>query len=261
MLSCKSRQERLIPFMLLTTVAIVITTAILVQAADELPDIPLVFVKGGCFDMGDTFGDGGSDEKPVHQVCVDDFYMGKYEVTREQWQAVMGNNSSSMTHSKTYPVDSVSWNDASEFFKRLNARTGLKWRMPTEAEWEYTARSGGKKQKYPGFSDEGSVEDYAWQDVNSGGKPHPVGEKKPNELGLYDMAGNVWEWVQDRYDRDYYRLSPKMDPKGDPFGVNRIIKGGSALKSAGALRASYRDYVAPETRGACFGLRLVMSAD
>jgi sulfatase modifying factor 1 len=232
----------------------------LATAVDKIPEVPIVFVKGGCFEMGDTFGDGGIDEKPVHQVCLDDFYIGKFEVTQEQWEKVMGNNPSQIKKGGNYPVENVSWDDAGEFARRLGRMTGLKWRLPTEAEWEYAARSGGKKLKFAGTSDERRLDDYAWHEGNADGVTHPVGEKKPNGLGLYDMSGNVWEWVQDRYDRDYYRQSAHKNPKGDPFGINRILKGGSARTGVGFLRASYRDYVAPDTRGACFGLRLALSA-
>ncbi|HEX9023766.1 MAG TPA: SUMF1/EgtB/PvdO family nonheme iron enzyme [Geobacteraceae bacterium] len=229
-------------------------------AAGKIPEIPIVFVKGGCFDMGDNFGDGGLDEKPVHRVCLNDFYMGRYEVTQEEWEAIMGSNPSRFKSGGKFPVDNVNWNECREFVRRLREVTGLKWRLPTEAEWEYAAKSGGRKQKFAGTDKEADLGDLAWHDGNSGMKPHPVGEKKPNGLGLYDMSGNVWEWVADRYDRDYYRQSPVDNPKGDPFGVNRIVRGGSAQSARGFLRTSYRDYLAPETRGACFGLRLALSA-
>lgn len=231
-----------------------------VMAADKIPEVPIVFVKGGCFEMGDTFGDGGIDEKPTHQVCLDDFYIGKFEVTQEQWERVMNGNPSKFKKGGNYPAENVSWDDAREFIRRLSGLTGLKWRLPSEAEWEYAARSGGKKEQFAGSDKGQNPDDYAWYDGNSGDCTHPVGEKKPNGLGLYDMSGNVWEWVQDRYDRDYYRQSPHKNPKGDPFGLNRILKGGSAGTGKGFLRATYRDYVAPDTRGALFGLRLALSA-
>ncbi len=230
------------------------------HAGGKTPEIPIVFVKGGCFLMGDNFGDGGIDEKPVHRVCVDDFYMGKYAVTQEEWKKVMGDNPSPFRQGGKYPVESISWNDAQEFIHRLRKISGLKWRLPTEAEWEYAARSGGKKERYAGTDNEAELDAYAWHDGNSEMIVHPVGEKKPNGIGLYDMSGNVWQWVQDRYDRDYYRQSPSDNPKGDPFGVNRIVRGGSALVNRGFLRLSYRDYLAPEYRGACFGFRLALSA-
>jgi formylglycine-generating enzyme required for sulfatase activity len=223
-----------------------------------IPPIPVVAVKGGCFQMGDTFGGGGQDEKPVHQVCVDDFSMGKYEVTQEQWQAVMGTNPSQFALGGQYPVERVSWHDAQLFILRLNRLGDMKWRLPTEAEWEYAARSGGKKQRFAGAGEGENPDEYAWYAANSGMKTHPVGTRKPNDLGLYDMSGNVWEWVRDRYDREYYRQSASRNPTGDPFGVNRIMRGGAAVESQGYLRTSYRDYVAPNMRGDLFGLRLVL---
>jgi formylglycine-generating enzyme required for sulfatase activity len=206
--------------------------------------------------MGDTFGDGGSDEKPVHEVCVADFRIGTYEVTQEQWQAVMGNNPSKFKNGGQYPVDNISWNDAQDFIRSLNEVSGQKWRLPTEAEWEFAARGRGLKQRFSGTSSAEYLQDYAWYEVNSDLKTHPVGTRKPNGLGLYDMSGNVLEWCADRYDRHYYRQSPLNNPKGDPFGINRSLRGGSASTSRGLQRTSYRDYVAPTVRGDLFGLRL-----
>jgi formylglycine-generating enzyme required for sulfatase activity len=209
--------------------------------------------------MGDVFNSGGADERPAHEVCVGDFSIARYPVTQGEWVSVMGTNPSQYRGRDDLPVENVSWNDAQAFIKALTERTGRKWRLPTEAEWEYAARSGGKKQKYPGTSEEAKIEDYAWQESNSGLKTHPVGTRKPNDLGIYDMAGNVWQWVQDRYDRDYYRQSPRQNPKGDPFGVNRILKGGSVYQQATFLRVSYRDYQDPEKRANCVGFRLALS--
>ena len=138
----------IIALLLLVTLAASPATAL-----DKIPEVPIVFVKGGCFEMGDTFGDGGIDEKPAHQVCLDDFYMGKFVVTQEQWEAVMGNNPSQFKKGGKYPVENVSWDDAREFTRRLSGLTGLKWRLPTEAEWEYAARSGGKREKFAGTVD------------------------------------------------------------------------------------------------------------
>jgi len=228
------------------------------RADGALPEIPVVAVKGGCFQMGDTFGDGGLDEKPVHEVCVDDFLIGRYEVTQDQWQAVMGSNPSRIKAGGQYPVDNLSWDDARDFIRRLNEKSSRKWRLPTEAEWEYAARSGGQKQRFAGTDSREKLDDYTWNDNNSDMKSHPVGTKQPNGLGLYDMSGNVWEWCADRYDRIYYRQSPRNNPKGDPFGINRTMRGGSASSVQGFLRASYRDYVAPNVRGDMFGLRLAL---
>jgi formylglycine-generating enzyme len=228
--------------------------------AGDAAAIDLVQVKGGCFRMGDIFDSGGADERPAHEVCVADFSLGRYPVTQREWKSVMGSNPSQYRGDEL-PVENVSWNDAQAFAKALSVRTGRKWRLPTEAEWEYAARGAGKEQKYPGTSREAELEQFAWLDSNSGLKTHPVGTRKPNDLGLYDMAGNVWQWVQDRYDRDYYRQSPRLNPKGDPFGANRILKGGSVYQEAGFLRVSYRDYQDPEKRGNCVGMRLALSED
>ncbi len=228
------------------------------RSGDALPEIPVVPVKGGCFEMGDTFGDGGLDEKPAHRVCVDDFLIGKFEVTQEQWLAVMGSNPSKFRGDGQLPVESVSWNDAREFIKRLNGKSNRNWRLPTEAEWEYAARSGGLKQRFSGTDSKENLDRHAWHSGNSGLTTHPVGTREPNGLGLFDMSGNVWEWCSDRYDRNYYKESLINNPKGDPFGVNRIIRGGSADANQGFQRASYRDYVAPDLQGAQFGLRLVL---
>jgi formylglycine-generating enzyme required for sulfatase activity len=249
--------QRGVLIQLCTVTLLVLSIPPACPAAGTLPDIPVVAVKGGCFEMGDTFGDGGRDEKPVHKVCVDDFRIAKYEVTQELWQAVMGSTPSGIKSNGQYPVDNVSWNDAREFIRLLNIKSSLKWRLPTEAEWEYAARSGGMKQRYTGTNSIENLTDYAWFDNNSDMTTHPVGTRKPNGLGLHDMSGNVWEWCEDRYDRDYYKQSPTNNPKGDPFGINRILRGGSARAKSGFQRASYRDYVAPTVRGDLFGFRLV----
>ncbi len=228
------------------------------------PGIEMVYVKGGCYQMGDTFGDGNSDEKPVHEVCPDDFYIGKYEVTQGQWKAIMGNNPSYFKDcGDNCPVEQVSWNDAQEFIRKLNQRTKNnpqapfgkgEFRLPTEAEWEYAARSGGKSEKYSGGNDIDSV---AWYNSNSGSKTHPVGQKKPNGLGLYDMSGNVWEWVNDWYGS--YSSGSQNNPKGLSSGPGRVARGGSWLYSARFVRASSRNFFTPDFRGYFLGFRLAGS--
>ena len=228
------------------------------QGAD-IPVIKTVAVTGGCFMMGDDVGIGGYDERPTHEVCVDDFRMGVYEVTEGQWLAVM--RSDLPLHSvrgPAFPASGVSWADARDFIKRLNRLSALKYRLPTEAEWEYAARSGGKQQLYAGSNDEKSLGDFACSRVSCDGNLLPVGQKKPNDLGLYDMSGNEWEWVQDRYDPYYYRQSPKNNPQGDPFGINRILRGGSSDSVNGQLRTSYREYLAPTVRRDGVGFRLLL---
>ena len=136
----------------------------------------------------------------IREVCVDDLYLGKYEVTQGQWKSIMGSNPSIFKDcGENCPVEDVSWDDAKEFINLLNKKTGKKYRLPYEAEWEYAARSGGKNEVWAGTSDEKELKDYAWYGANSGKRPHPVGQKKPNSLGIYDMSGNVWEWMEDKY--------------------------------------------------------------
>ncbi len=224
-------------------------------------DANMVAVKGGCYQMGDTFGDGFSAAKPVHQVCVSSFKMGKYEVTQEQWLAVMGNNPSHFAEcGLKCPVEQVSWNDIQDFLSRLNAATGKRYRLPTEAEWEYAARSGGKSEKWAGTSSESSLGNYAWYDANSGKKTHPVGQKQPNGLGLYDMSGNVWEWCSDWYDENYYSSSPKQNPPGPSSGKYRVLRGGSWYYSASNARAANRSLSAPDDRLYSNGFRVVLPA-
>jgi formylglycine-generating enzyme required for sulfatase activity len=237
-----------------------IVTLLAIQArAASVPDIKTAFVKGGCFQMGDLYGDGGYDEKPVHEVCVDNFSLGIFEVTEAQWQEVMGSDIQlKYLRGPSYPATGVSWNDAREFIIRLNRLSGLKYRLPTEAEWEYAARSGGRQQKYSGTNDEKILGDYACSKLSCADSPSPAGRRVPNDLGIYDMSGNAWEWVQDRYDPYYYRQSPRNNPQGDPFGVNRILRGGASDSVNGQLRTTYREYVAPATRRDGVGFRLLL---
>ncbi|MBI5238079.1 MAG: SUMF1/EgtB/PvdO family nonheme iron enzyme [Deltaproteobacteria bacterium] len=230
---------------------------------DSLPE-GMVLVKGGCFEMGDDSVEGLSDEDLphvtlVHVVCVGGFYMGKYEVTQRQWTEVMGNNPSYFKSCFECPVESVSWNDVQKFLDKLNRKDGKNYRLPTEAEWEYAARSRGKRARYPGTDNEGEFGDYGWYFDNSDMKTHPVGQKKPNELGLYDMSGNVWEWVQDWYGEDYYRTSPRDDPKGPESGEYRALRG--AAWSCGLLssRVSSRNYAPPDDWDSLRGFRFVRS--
>jgi formylglycine-generating enzyme required for sulfatase activity len=227
--------------------------------ATAIPEIRTALVAGGCFLMGDRSGEGGYDEKPVHEVCIDDFRLGVYEVTEVQWQEVMGNDLPlRFTRGPAYPAAGTSWNDAREFITRLNTLSGLRYRLPTEAEWEFAARSGGGEQKYSGTNAEKILANYACGKLSCAGTTLPVGQKQPNDLGLYDMSGNAWEWVQDRYDPHYYRQSPKKNPQGDPFGINRILRGGASDSVNGQLRTSYREYLAPNTRRDGIGFRLLL---
>jgi len=229
---------------------------------DPTTGIEMVYVKGGCYQMGNTFDEpsieDAPEERPVHKVCVDDFYIGKYEVTQGQWKSVMESNPSiDNSCGDNCPVDVVSWNDAQDFISRLNRRSGgSSYRLPTEAEWEYAAKSGGKKEKYAGGNDVGSV---AWYNENSGGKTIPVGAKAPNGLGIYDMSGSVWEWTNDWYGSDYYSSSPGNNPAGPGSGVDRVVRGGCRTGEAYNMRTTRRNAYSPDTRRSSLGFRLLMA--
>jgi formylglycine-generating enzyme required for sulfatase activity len=228
---------------------------------EQVVGAELVFVKGGCFQMGTPFdAPGGPEEKPAHEVCVSDFYIGRYEVTQGQWIAIMGSNpSTDKTCGSDCPVETVSWNDAQEFIAKVNARNGGgsapgRYRLPTEAEWEYAARSGGKDEKYPGRGDDvGSV---GWY-IGNATRIHRVGTKAPNGLGLYDMSGNVWEWTGDWYAETYYASSPHENPVGPTSGDRRVARGGSYGNDPFDLRTSYRNFLPPDYRSGSKGFRLV----
>ncbi len=185
----------------------------------------MVYVEGGTFLMGtnEDYPDDYSENKPAHLVTLSDFYIGKYEVTQELWQAVMGKNPSEFKNNSQKPVENVSWNDCQKFLKKLNKLTGRNFRLPTEAEWEYAARGGNRSKdyKYAGSND---LDEVAWNGNNSGYMTHPVGQKSPNELGLYDMSGNVMEWCQD-WDGTY-SSELQTNPQGPSSGSARITRGG-----------------------------------
>ena len=217
----------------------------------------MVFVKGGTFTMGAT-AEQGSDaydwEKPTHSVTVSDYYIGKYEVTQAQWRAVMGSNPSKFTGDNN-PVEKVSWNDIQEFIKKLNAQTGKRFRLPTEAEWEYAARGGNQSKGYK-YSGSNNISEVAWYGGNSSSKTHPVGQKAPNELGIYDMTGNVDEWCQDWYGS--YSRSSQTNPKGPSSGSSRVLRGGNWDGGARFCCVSNRDFRNPSTRSNHVGFRLVL---
>jgi formylglycine-generating enzyme len=239
----------------------VVATAAGAMLKDSVTGMEFVFVKGGCYQMGDTFGYGRGDDKPVHEVCVDDFYMGKYEVTQGEWKEIMENNPSGFRNcGDRCPVESVSWNDAQGFISRLNQKTQKKFRLPTEAEWEYAARSGGKKEKWSGTSSQSELGEYAWVAWGSEQRTHPVGEKRPNGLGLYDMTGNVREWCADWYGEDYYQNSPKDNPLGPANRKYRVFRGGSWIDDPAYTRAQFRYWLDPATRSGVTGFRLVLPA-
>ncbi len=223
---------------------------------DSVTGMEFVYVQCGCFEMGDTFGDGDSNEKPVHTVCLDNFYMGKYEVTQAEWQKIMGSNPSYFKGERR-PVEEVSWNDAQKFIKKLNSQSGKKFALPGEAQWEYAARSGGKKEKYAGGNEPDAV---AWYDSNSGGETHEVGLKAPNGLGLYDMSGNVREWCQDSWHSDYDGAPADGSAWVEEGGSLRVVRGGSWSSLPGRLRAAYRYWGRAVFRISVLGFRLVLPA-
>ena len=222
----------------------------------------MVPVEGGTFTMGATSEQGinaESDEKPTHQVTLSDYYIGETEVTQALWQAVMGDNPSYFKGDLQRPVEYVSWNDCQKFIKKLNALTGRNFRLPTEAEWEYAARGGNKSKgyKYAGSNTIGNV---AWYESNSKSKTHPVKGKQANELGLYDMSGNVYEWCSDWYDSSYYSSSPTTNPTGPATGSRRVFRGGCWYDFAWICRVSNRFDLTPGFRGDYLGLRLAVGS-
>ena len=241
----------------------------------DLPKTEMVFVQGGTFTMGCTDEQGSdceSDEKPAHQVTLSDYYIGKYEVTQGLWKKVMGNNPSNFKYcGDDCPVENVSWNDCQEFINKLNQLTGKRFRLPTEAEWEYAARGGNKASYQTKYAGSNALGEVAWNDENSdvnysGGYEykgrklgtHTVGTKKPNALGIYDMSGNVWEWCNDWFGD--YSSGGVMNPKGASTGSDRVIRGGSWDYGGNDYRVSGRNYDYPSGSSYHDGIRLVFSS-
>jgi len=235
---------------------------------EPLTGMKFVWVEGNCFQMGQSKKERGqivaelgeerykkffNDELPVHEVCVDSFWMGKYEVTQGQWQKIMDSNPSNFKLGDDFPVEQVSWNDVQGFVKKLNQKGGKSFRLPTEAEWEFAARGNKLNEKFSGGDD---VDAVAWYKGNSSKTTHRVGTKKPNGFGLYDMSGNVWEWCADWYYGKYYSVSQRNNPQGPPSGTDRMGRGGSWGDSPSYVRVSYRDWSGPDKRDAYLGFRL-----
>ncbi len=220
----------------------------------KLPPIHMVLVKGGCFQMGDWTEEGDEDERPAHEVCVSDFYIADTVVTRGLYYTVMDLREPPKDPDK--PVTFVNYVQALRFIGALNAITKGFYRLPTEAEWEYAARNRGKNEIWPGLDNEAELKDYAWFADNSNNEVHPVKQKKPNALGLYDMAGNVWQWTEDFFGFDFYKKSPKRDPLNDGFSQWRTIRGGSAVDNAFKLRTTYRYALEPAFKSSTLGFRI-----
>ncbi|WP_282783136.1 formylglycine-generating enzyme family protein, partial [Phaeodactylibacter xiamenensis] len=224
----------------------------------------MVHIPDGTFWMGwkdeARDGEGYDDEKPCHEVSLSAYYFGKYLVTQAQWKAVMGNNPSYFEGCPNCPVEQVSWDDVQEFIKKLNAKTGEKYRLPTEAEWEYAARGGARsaEDKYL-ISGSNDLDEVGWYKDNSRGKTHPVGQKQPNQLGLFDMSGNVWEWVQDCWHENYNGALRDGDAwlegsNGDCS--RRVLRGGSWYDESRYSRIAYRFGYYPSYRIYYYGFRL-----
>lgn len=238
------------------------------KPTDSATNMEFVFVKGGCYQMGE------GSYNTAHEVCVDDFYMGKYEVTQGQWKAIMRKNPSYFKDcGDNCPVEQVSWHDANAFISKLNQKAGNDiYRLPTEAEWEYAAKSKGKNEKWAGTNNEPEIADYGWYKSNSGGKTQQVGQKKPNSFGLFDMSGNVMEWVKDGYHKNAYTKHVKHNPINS-FGdfdlqekpgsarmiplTTCVLRGGSWNDKQYYIRTSVRFNDLPDNTDKTYGFRLV----
>jgi len=222
-------------------------------------EFKMIYVEGGTFMMGATIEQGNEvyeDEMPIHKVSLSDYYIGETVVTQELWKAVMGNNPSRFKGDGNLPVERVSWYDAQEFVAKLSRLTGRAFRLPTEAEWEYSAR-GGKKSRGYKYSGSDNIDEVAWYDDNSGGETHPVKGKKANELGLYDMSGNVWEWCNDWFGD--YSGEAQNNPQGPNTGSSRVNRGGSWYGDAKYCRVSLRNIFTPSDRSNRLGFRVVLA--
>ena len=215
----------------------------------------MIFVQGGTFQMGSN--NNYDNEKPIHSVTVGNFYMGKYEVTQKQWRDIMGSDPLELNFKgcNDCPVEGVSWNDIQEYLQKLIKKTGKKYRLPTEAEWEYAARGGNQAKDFK-YSGSNTVGDVAWYFLNSDNKTHQVGKKQANELGFFDMSGNVYEWCSDWYNKEYYRNSPSRNPKGSTTGNYRVIRGGSLINYDFVCRVAYRNNINPANRNINVGFRI-----
>jgi sulfatase modifying factor 1 len=235
----------------------------------------MILVQGGPFLMGSK--DGGSGERPAHQVALNNFYIGKFEVTQEEWCAIMGKNPSFWVGAKS-PVESINWYEAVEYCNQRSRMEGLTpcysgngdsmicnfeadgYRLPTEAEWEYASRGGATSGNYK-YSGSDNLDEVGWYTKNSTFKNEPVGQKKANELGIHDMSGNLWEWCWDWYDREFYKKSPYQNPHGPSSGLRRVMRGGCTINSEEFVQTTYRGCSKPNYLSRSLGLRLVRNAE
>jgi formylglycine-generating enzyme required for sulfatase activity len=216
----------------------------------------VVYVQGGTFIMGCTNEQSGCDaDESAHSVTLSNFSIGKYEVTQAQWKAVMGGSNPAYFKGDKSPIEQVSWNDIQGFIRKLNAATGKRYRLPTEAEWEYAARGGNATKSYR-YSGDDAIGNIAWYEGNSKSTTHPVGTKSPNELGICDMSGNVWEYCSDWYGA--YSSTAQTNPPGPANGTVRVLRGGSWGNETARCRVASRTAVRPDDRGSKGGFRLVL---
>jgi formylglycine-generating enzyme required for sulfatase activity len=219
---------------------------------ETIGGIEFVYIPAGNFILGSPDGEGNDNEHPRHRIELNGFWIGKYEVTQTQWSNVLGRNPS-YRKGNDMPVEKVSWNDCQEFCRKFNTKYGANIRFPTEAEWEYAYRAGSTTKYYWGNSIDG---DYTWHSGNSDNQTHPVGQKKPNNWGLYDMTGNVWEWCQDWFKDDYYAISPVNNPEcTNNNNGNKILRGGSYFNNDDYCRSSFRNYGPPSLIRPVIGFR------
>jgi len=252
------REPKLFVAILITVFAVTSSVPVAISQSTtpitNAAGITFVAIQPGEFMMGCSRGDADciAPEQPSHRVRITrPFEIGAHEVTQRQWQAVMGSNPSYFK-GEDLPVERVNWNDIQTFLGKLNAANdGFLYRLPTEAEWEYAARAGNAAATY------GELRDVAWFDANSEKMPHERGGKRPNAWGLYDMLGNVYEWVQDFFAVDYYAASPESDPPGPTSGKTHVIRGGSWAASGMQLRVSYRVQLEPFSTNPTIGFRCV----
>lgn len=228
------------------------------QAAANAIVSSMLSIEGGTFVMGNN--KSPSADETEHPVLVNSFLMGRYEVTQEQWEGIMGENPSIHKDCPTCPVENISWEDALVFVRKLNGITGRKFRLPNEAEWEYVARMGGKAEIDKAGGAEAYIKKSAWAFTNSDNKTHPVGKKQPNVSGIFDLFGNVSEWCMDWYGAFFYKEDyTEKDPEGPPLGKDKVIRGGNFKDYAGdRFRPSFRNKANPKAKGSEIGLRLVM---
>ncbi len=222
-------------------------------------DSDFVFVQGGSFKMGlpDTSDvEGGDISKPQHKVTIKSFYILKTPVTQALWYSIMDTNPSIHKNCYACPVENVSWYDAQKFIEKLNKIKKAHYRLTTEAEYEYAARGGDKSKGY-NYSGSNNEDEVAWFEDNSGRQSHPVGQKKSNELGLFDMSGNVWEWCSDWYEMYYYKVSPSDNPQGPVQGEKRVLRGGTWLSLDEGCLVTSRGQLQPYLKGKFIGFRIV----